>query len=164
MTSRAIRRYRRRSTLAPNAIDAPPELKRSYLIWSRLQARYRLWAKRGRRGPSPLEARWIASFDDFYADLGPVPENHTVRPLDPSQPIGPNNCRLVALPPQRDGAPRKGVAPRLIRAGGIERSVREWAEALSIPEHTLRYRLWKGQTIEDHLAAADPRPTSAVAA
>jgi hypothetical protein len=166
MTTRAIRRLRRRSALAPNGVGASPEIKRSYLVWTRLQGLYRRWVQAGsqRQPHAPLHLRWVASFDDFYADLGPIPENHTVQALDPLQPLGPKNCRLVEIPVSPGGQPRRGVQPLLISADGATRSIREWAEVLGIADHQLRYRLWKGETIEDQLAQAQSRSTTAAAA
>lgn len=159
MTTRAIRRLRRPSTLRPNSLDAPPQLKHSYRVWGRLVGRYRRWIERGRKGVQPLDDRWIASFDHFYADLGPAPADHIIRPADPAQPLGPGNYRWAP----RVGPAPKGPVPRLIPARGVQRSIREWAEILGITEHQLRYRLSVGASVEDLLAQAESTLTTAAA-
>lgn len=94
MTTRAVRRLRVRSTLKPRSTSASPETRDAYDRWNcSVVGRFRRWHNRGRRGPCPVALHWVASFDDFLADVGSCPDGHNLVPVDPSEPLGPMNYR-----------------------------------------------------------------------
>jgi hypothetical protein len=144
MTSRAIRRLRKRATGAPTSASSHPDTKRAYRSWEYLMTLYRDWVYATERGRArsktpPVHLPWVQSFDAFFADMGQRPRHCTISRPDSTRPYGPDNCSW---------APRTGKAgpsPRLqVTFNGETLSVPEWSDRLRIPAVTIYCRLKRG--------------------
>jgi hypothetical protein len=146
MTSRTIRRLRKRAAGAPTGVSSHPDTNRAYRSWEYLMTIYRDWVAAAERGrarskESPVHLPWVQSFDTFFADMGQRPPQSTIRRPDPSRPYSPGNCCWATRP----GKP--GPAPRLrITFNGETLSVSEWSTRLRIPAVTIYSRLQRGLT------------------
>lgn len=109
--------------------------------------KFHQWDRRKRKGmlaqaEPPVAIRWVASFDDFLADVGHCPAGHGIKAYDRSKPLGPSNWQWSPSRPRVGGK-----QPALISWQGSDLSARQWAEKLGVAEHYLRYRLSQGATI-----------------
>lgn len=102
------------------------------------------WKNYGGRGITVCE-RWLASFEAFYADLGPRPSpRHTLdRYPDNDGPYAPGNCRW-ATREQQAANMRPRVARLSVVINGVERTVRDLALEAGLPYATLYERLKEG--------------------
>jgi hypothetical protein len=83
----------------------------------------------GARGITVCE-RWIASFENFYADMGPKPSKaHSIDREDNDGPYHPDNCRWSIPLVQA----RNSRRARVIEIDGQKRCISEWVEFLGVP-------------------------------
>jgi hypothetical protein len=154
MTSRAVRRLRRRSTLQPCSTSASDQLKATYRAWCRLMVLYRKWIE-GQRfapdlSPPPVDLRWVSSFDDFVEDVGLCPEGAAFEAINPAHPYTADNCHWSESPRKRHGRP-----PRiLLTHQGETHSLSEWSNLLGLSYKTIYSRLKHGASDDDALAVA----------
>lgn len=104
------------------------------------------YAYYGGRGITVCQ-RWVDSFEDFAADMGPRPEGALTERVDNDGPYSPENCRWASRREQmlntRAGV-RLGFESRVMK-------IREWASERGLPLATLRQRIDKGWTVRDAL-------------
>jgi len=105
-----------------------------YAIWKAIRKR--------RYGRTVLVCyRWLYSFEDFYADMGPRPTpKHTIERIDNTGPYEPKNCKWATRHEQARNTSRNVW----ITFAGETKCLRDWASERGIPFNTLRYRITVG--------------------
>jgi hypothetical protein len=101
---------------------------------------------------------WDASFDRFFADMGPRPnQSWTIDRIDTNGDYTPENCRWATRKMQA----RNLRNNRVVFARGKEMTLAEAVEEAPVPYNTVLYRLKRGWDIENALsrpAAKGVRP------
>lgn len=118
-----------------------------YKIWCSMHTRcsnpkavsYRYYGARG----IYICERW-ASFENFFADMGPRPANTSLDRIDSNGPYSPRNCRWASLKEQNRN--RRNTRKLIVQGESI--SLPEAAERLGVHANTLHSRLWRGWSIE----------------
>jgi hypothetical protein len=105
----------------------------------------------GARGITVCD-RWLESFANFLADIGPRPFGLSIDRIDNSKGYSPENCRW-ATPVQQARNKRNSI---LISHGGESMHVNDWAEKVSIPANILVARLRRGWSV-DRVLSQKPR-------
>jgi len=98
--------------------------------------------------------RWLNSFENFFVDMGHCPTGkHQIERKDNNGPYSPENCKwATALEQANNTSTNHNVS-----AFGKTQSLSMWARETGINRQTIHFRLRKGQTLEQ-LVAAPPRP------
>ena len=87
--------------------------------------------------------RWRV-FENFYADMGDVPEGFTLERIDVNGPYAPANCRW-ATPVEQQNNTRKNL---WLEFRGARKTLAQWARLLGFKRRLLSLRLYKGWTVE----------------
>lgn len=119
---------------------------REYATWSCMQERCRspnnpAYKNYGARGIKVCK-RW-ATFEQFYADMGPKPLGVDLDRVDNNKGYSPENCRWAS----RKENIRNTRAVKMIEIDGISKCAAEWAEVADLDRHLVarRYaRGWRG--------------------
>jgi len=111
-----------------------------YKVWRRLRQRCNnpkesRYHRYGGRGIKVCE-RW-EKFENFYEDMGDVPDGRTIDRIDNDGDYEPSNCRWATSKEQA----RNRVSNRLMTYKGETKILTEWAEIFGISSHTLRGRV-----------------------
>jgi hypothetical protein len=89
--------------------------------------------------------RWLASFEDFFADMGPKPSPaHSIERRDGSLGYEPGNCEWATATAQA----RNRHTNQAITLDGVTRTVAEWANITGIGAPALYWRLHRGWSSE----------------
>ncbi len=104
----------------------------------------------GGRGISVCQ-RWLDSFENFLADMGPKPSpKHSIdRWPNKNGNYEPSNCRWATAKEQANNT-RANV---IIEFNGKQQTMAQWAEEIGIRLGTLHFRIKAGWTIRDALSA-----------
>lgn len=97
----------------------------------------------GGRGISVCE-RWLNSFDDFAADMGPRPPRHSIERRDNDGNYEPGNCRWATASEQA----RNKRNSRFVEIHGVRYHVAELAEKHGVDMRTIFYRAAQGWPAE----------------
>lgn len=121
---------------------------KEYRIWAAMKTRCITpsamgFKNYGGRGIGVCE-RWLHSFENFYADMGPRPPGLTLERIDVNGNYEPSNCRWVTVREQQ----RNTRKNRRYTYKGESLTVGEWAEKYPIKAATLAARLRHGWSIE----------------
>lgn len=125
----------------------------TYLAWLRMKQRcsdpgvlnYDFWGGRGIR----VCDRWLHSFENFLADMGPIPgKGYSLDRVDNDGDYTPENCRWATRKEQNRNTRRN----RLLTLNGETLCMVEWAERTGIPARNIRMRIdWYGWSVEKAL-------------
>lgn len=100
---------------------------KTYRVWSRMKERcsrpgHKSWSDYGGRGISVCE-RW-RQFENFLADMGPVPERMTLERKDVNGNYEPGNCKWATMQEQA----RNKRSNHILTVFGESKTVVEWSE------------------------------------
>jgi len=141
-----------RNEPSPNRTHGMSRTKEGY-IWSSMKSRCnnknsRMYHAYGGRGIQVCE-RWQASFEAFYADVGPRPSpKHSLDRIDNDGPYCPENCRWVTQKEQNNNRQYHVY----ITCYGKTLNEGQWAERLGLPRTTIQRRRGLGYCGECILA------------
>jgi hypothetical protein len=120
---------------------------------------YRAWKAMRRRCRDPRRHesykniqvcdRW-SEFLSFYEDMGNPSDELTLDRKDNTKGYSPDNCRWVTWKEQSKN--RRNV--KLFLFDGEMLHISEIAERVGIKENTLRYRIYRGRSLEEAIAYA----------
>lgn len=96
------------------------------------------WENYGGRGIAVCE-RW-RDYANFYADMGPRPEHHTLDRIDVNGDYDPGNCRWATAKEQSNNMRTN----RRITVFGETRNLGQWAEHVGLPRERIARRLNRG--------------------
>lgn len=87
------------------------------------------------------------SFDDFFRDMGDVPEGYTIDRIDNNGNYSKENCRWATKTEQANNR----RTAHLVIYEGKTKNLKTWAKELNIPNKTLHWRLKHGWSVEKAL-------------
>lgn len=125
--------------------DRVPE----YQVWAGMKNRCsdptsQRWHRYGGRGIRVCE-RWLNSFENFYADMGPRPgPEYQIDRKDNDGHYEPSNCHWVT----RVANANNREASRLLEFQGRVQSLSQWAREVGLDRHAIEARLSNGWTVE----------------
>lgn len=131
-------------TKKTHGLSATPE----YHTWESMKQRClnpndKDYVKWGGRGITVCN-EWIDSFEQFFADMGPRPDKHTLDRKDVNGPYTKDNCRWITHKQQQRNK-RTNVH---ITYNNESRCIAEWIELLGIPSSTMHYKLRVGKSLD----------------
>lgn len=111
-----------------------------------LSAKYRCtnpsskqWPSYGGRGITVCD-RWLESFENFYADMGPRPKGTSLDRIDNNGNYEPGNCRWADQRTQSNNR-RSNV---VLTLGGETKTLKQWATHYGVPYPIVKDRRSKG--------------------
>lgn len=116
-----------------------------YAVWCDMKSRctnpnnkrYSDWGGRGIK----VCDRWLNSFENFYADMGPKPTpKHSIERNDNDKDYSPDNCHWATRTEQANNK-RNNV---MLTFCGILKTAQEWSIVSGVPAALIRKRLRKG--------------------
>lgn len=115
--------------------------RKEYRIWRGMKERCldensRYFHHYGGRGIFVCE-RWIDSFENFYADMGPKPPGMSIDRIDNDGPYSPDNCRWATQKEQTRNTRRT----RLLTWNGQTLCLSDWSKITGISRKVLKKRL-----------------------
>lgn len=122
-----------------------------YIVYQQMKercfnAKKAAYARYGAKGITVCE-RWMASFENFYADMGPRPPGTSLDRIDNSGNYEPGNCRWADNATQY----RNRAQTVWITYLGETKCRKDWAAQYGVDETTLAQRLARGWDIEKAL-------------
>jgi hypothetical protein len=118
---------------------------REYMSWFAMKSRCncpgnKRYSRYGGRGISVCE-RWLNSFENFYADMGPMPTpEHTLERIDLNSGYAPENCRWATRIEQ---ANNRSNNTRIEIDGRIQ-TLTQWSEETGVHRTVIHRRMKRG--------------------
>jgi hypothetical protein len=111
-----------------------------YNVWAHMKGRCSNpknigWKHYGGRGISVCE-RWM-KFENFYADMGKIPDGKTLDRMDNDGPYSPENCRWATEAEQK----RNTRVTRFVEWEGVRMSVADFADKFGLTRKIVIARL-----------------------
>lgn len=136
----------------PKYGELPARFIPEYKIWKDMKRRCSGKSKKHvsykERGTSVCD-RWKNSFENFYADMGPRPnESYSIDRINNNGNYEPANCRWATIYEQANNT-RSNV---FLDFEGKRQTVAQWAKEKKIPETTLKSRLRRNWSANDALS------------
>ena len=100
------------------------------------------YARYGGRGIFVCD-RWLESFANFYADMGPKPDGMSLDRIDNDGPYSPENCRWATASEQQNNSRRNIV----VVDGGEEMTLSQLAQKRGVSYGMLRARFHRGKPL-----------------
>lgn len=126
---------------------ATPEYRSWQMMKSRClnpnNKKYRLYGGRGIK----ICARWLASFTNFYADMGPRPAGTSLERKDGNKGYNPRNCEWATIDVQN----RNRNNNVFLTARGRTLCLEDWRPHIPVSHQAVRERLRKGWAVEEAL-------------
>lgn len=121
----------------------------TWLSWSQLRFRCinkkcKAYKHYGGRGITVCD-RWMHSFENFLADMGEMPEGHSIERIDVNGNYEPSNCKWIPRKEQMRNT-RKTV---WVTALGRQQTASEWARHVGLTVSNFLLRLENGWTPDD---------------
>ncbi len=113
----------------------------TYFVWRNMRRRvsnpkdasYKHYGERG----ITVCPQWMASYDQFVADMGECPEGLSLDRTDNDLGYSPENCRWVTMKEQLNNQRRN----RKLTLEGKTQNLAQWADELGLATDTLHHRL-----------------------
>lgn len=141
-----VLRAKNRKRLTTHGKARTPE----YDVWHVMKCRcllpnYPGFKSYGARGVTVCK-RWLDSFENFIADMGPRPSNkHSIDRIDSNGNYEPSNCRWATRSEQQ----RNRRDNHRLTFNGETLCLVEWAERYGLQALTLYYRIKKGWPVSE---------------
>lgn len=121
----------------------PEEVVSLYFVWRGMRERCtkpssKSYRDYGGRGIKVCD-RWLRSFNDFVADMGPRPDGFQIERRDNNGGYCPENCLWV---PQQAQALNKRNT-RWVTLNGETKTITEWSRITGLQKQLIHYRLKK---------------------
>lgn len=112
-----------------------------YNAWRNMRQRctvptHKLWHRYGGRGVTVCD-RWLTSFENFLADMGPRPDGGSLDRIDNDGNYEPGNCRWATSHVQA----RNRGSNAVYEIDGVKKCLVDWAKHFGINQSTLRDRV-----------------------
>lgn len=123
-------------------LQVPVKKRDGYASWASMKTRcynknsnsYKYY---GAKGITVCD-RWLHSFENFMADMGPKPgPSYSIDRIDGSGNYEPGNCRWATKLEQQNNT----IFNNMIEFGGKVQSISQWARGIEITPASLRARL-----------------------
>jgi len=130
---------------------------KEYYIWMSMRMRCsnpknKAYKNYGGRGITVCP-RWLASFDNFYRDMGPKPDCKTLDRKNNDSDYSPENCEWADWFQQHNNTRNN----RPITFNGKTLNLGQWESQLGFTHGRIRYRLNSGWSVEKALTTKDGR-------
>jgi hypothetical protein len=127
-----------------------------YRSWCHMKARClsptdKKFRRYGGRGIIVCD-RWMSSFENFYADMGPCPVGMTLDRKDNDGNYEPENCRWADYRTQR----RNSSSTRPLEAFGRRWLMTDWARHTRLSESRIHYALKRNYNLEAYIREVVP--------
>jgi hypothetical protein len=132
-----------------HAMTETPEYRAWVAMNNRCRnARQKGYHRYGGRGIKVC-SRWVHSFDNFYADMGPRPsQKHSIDRIDNNGDYAPENCRWATATEQGNNR----ESNHNISWNGETRTIVTWARTRGIKASTISKRISCGHSPQDAIA------------
>lgn len=128
------------------------KFRAEYNIWNHMKRRCytpttKCYSRYGGRGITVC-SRWLESFENFYADMGPKPKGMSIDRVDNDGPYSPENCRWATHPEQM----RNTRQTRYFEWAGMRMCLQDWCDKVGMNAVTVHRRMQQGWAFETALS------------
>lgn len=154
ITSCGCRRAEILASITPRSVKHGKASTPEYRSWECMKARClnpntEGFERYGRRGIKVCD-RWLDSFENFFADMGPKPtKRHTIDREDVDGNYEPSNCRWATHSEQCCNKSDN----RLLTLNGETLPLIEWSRRFGVASHVIAQRVGRGWSLQRALTA-----------